>query len=452
MDASFINHLPPELLAIIASFTTDQNAIFLLATVCRYWHNALTGTAVLWTSIDCRSESRTLILLRRSKSKPIDVTIDRARFTLKAVSLVADNAYRIRSMDVNLPPHHLRQVHDFFYCSAPILRIMRLRGREGDFAWSPPPHGPFSQDQLPALKALYLEGYPFDLARSTTMMTNGLTTLVLDNNRHGHHLHHLLEHLEHSKRLEHLSINLPNLNVYGPAPRVVSLPKLREVRMIHSPLALLQHLLLPPSTYLDIRTPSRKNVGENLLPDAWAQDTLLVVFQSRAIESIRMVFSESKCAVLLLGSHLSVLMQAESTLSFRNSFYSYCLDSFQSLPIANTKVLWFAQPPWLPFPGKFLSHSCTRLLLQMRSLQRIILDGSVAQWLVRALEPADGDVPCPNLGDLTVVRRAGHETNLRDGLLALSKQREDRGCPLTSCIGSPGSSDWQEITQLERVI
>ena len=65
MDIPFINRLPPELLVAITTFITDQNTIFQLATVCRHWHDTLTGTATLWTSIDCRSRSRTSILLQR---------------------------------------------------------------------------------------------------------------------------------------------------------------------------------------------------------------------------------------------------------------------------------------------------------------------------------------------------------------------------------------------------
>jgi hypothetical protein len=220
MDAPFVNCLPPELLIAIATFIPDQSAIFRLATVCGCWYNVLTGTPAVWTSIDCRRGSRTAILLQRSKFYPIDVTIDHP-FSPQAVSLVTRHAYRMRSINMNLPSDRFGEIRSLLHTSAPILETMSL----GHIPTSPP-YSSFFRGRFPALRTLRLEGYPFDLARSTPRMTNGLTTLVFNNTQH-HHLRDLLEYLEHCKNLVFLRIDLPNLQGTLPTSRVVSLPNLR---------------------------------------------------------------------------------------------------------------------------------------------------------------------------------------------------------------------------------
>jgi hypothetical protein len=132
------------------------------------------------SEVAVRSESRTAILLQRSKSNPIDVTVD--HFVPGAVSLVANHTHRMRSIEVNLPSGLPEEVRSLLSVLAPILETMRMRGWGVD-SWGParlfPPYGSFFRGQFPTLRTLHLEGHPFDLARSTPMMTNSLTTLVL---------------------------------------------------------------------------------------------------------------------------------------------------------------------------------------------------------------------------------------------------------------------------------
>jgi len=450
MDTSFINRLPPELLVAITTFITNQSTIFRLATVCRCWHDVLTGTAVLWTSINCRSGSRTSILLQRSKSHPIDVIIDRDRFVPEAVSLVADHTHRMRTIDVNLSPRQLEDVRSLLNGLAPILETMRMQGQ-----WEAldrfPPYSSFFQGQFPALRSLHLEGYPFDLARSVPMVTNGLTTLVLYDHRR-HDLPDLLEYLEHCKKLEHLRIDLPDLQGTVPAPRIVSLPRLRELRLARLPLTTLHHLSFPPSANLNIPMRITNHTERYSLAAAWARDGLLRIFELRPIKGIQMVFHESSCTVGLSGSCLAFTEEAEAEPSSHGSFRSDCLDSFQLLPIATTEFLRFVQPPRYPFTGTFRPRSCAQLLLQMPELKQMILDISVAPFFVRTLEPIDGDVPCPKLQALIIIRRAGYKEGLWDSLRALSNRRKDHGCPLACGIGSHGLSDWRKITALKRIV
>ena len=75
----------------------------------------------------------------------------------------------------------------------------------------------------------------------------------------------------------------------------------------------------------------------------------------------------------------------------------------------------------------------------MPALWKITLDTLVAPCFIRALEPDDGDVPCPRLRVLAVIQRVGHEVDVRGILFALSNQRKDLGHPLVWSVPSDRS-------------
>lgn len=166
----------------------------------------------------------------------------------------------------------------------------------------------------------------------------------------------------------------------------------------------------------------------------------------RTIRAIRIALDIFNCVVALSGPYLLFMEIFKIETSRHNSFYSDYLDSFQSLPIPTTEDFRFVRPSWCRFTGILRSQSCTRLLLQLPELKRIVVDASVASCFVRALEPVNGQVPCPKLQVLVVIRREGREAHLRNGLLALSSQRRDHGCPLVCNLGS-GLPNWrQDVT------
>jgi hypothetical protein len=443
MDAPLISRLPPELLIAIATFIPDQSAIFRLATVCGCWYNVLTGTPAVWTSIDCRRGSRTAILLQRSKFYPIDVTIDHP-FSTQAVSLVTHHTSRMRSISVNLSSGQLGEVRFLLKKSARILETMNLGP-----APSNPPCSSFFQGRFPALRTLRLESYPFDLGQSAPAMTNGLTTLVLDNTRH-HHLRDLLEYLEHCKNLVHLRIDLPNLQGTIPTSRVVSLPNLRGLRLVHPPLTL-HHLSFPSSANLNIRSPARGLPGGNSLAKVWAEDGLLKILKSYTIDSAIITLSEFSCLVGLSGPRLSLVEHTTVTTDLRTHFHSDYLDSLQSLPITTVEFLRIAHPPKSLLRGTFRPKSCSRLLQRMPALRRIVLDILVMPFFVRALEPVNGRVLCPKLQDLIVIQRKGLKMDLRNSLFTFSNQRKRHGYPLVCAAGSSGLS-WQDVAHLERIV
>ena len=442
MDSPLINRLPPELLITIATLT-DRSAILRLSTVCRYWRDVITGTPTFWTSIDCRNEPYTSILLQRSKSSPIDVTITN-RYVPAAISLVAKHTHRMRSIDLNLHSRQFKDARPLLKEFAPMLETIRMRPR-GDNSL---PRSSFFQGEFPALRTLHLEGYSFDLTQSAPIITSGLTTLVLDSGQY-HDRRDLFECLEHCKSLLHLRIDLPNLEGTIPASHTVYLPKLRELRSVRSSLSAVRHLSFPPSANLIIEPRVGEYAEAHPLATIWERDGLPQIFELRPIEDIRITFIGTNWVVTLSGPHL--VFAEHVKVNWGN--YSGCLDSLRFLPTITAEVLRFVQPPRCQFPGALQQQSCTRLLRQMPALKHIIMDDSVAWHLIYALAPIDGQVPCPELRSVVVVRREGHRYHLSNlsALSALSDRRKDHGCPIVCNMGSARSPNWWQVTQLETV-
>ena len=443
MDVPFINRLPPELLVAITTFIADQSTTFRLATICRHWHDVLTGTATLWTFINCRTESRTSILLQRSKSSPIDVAIDRTHYVPEAISLVASHTHRIRSIDISFhSPRGLEHFYPLLNGSAPILKSMWMRAPGSLDSPRPYPlYSSFFLGQFPALRTLCLEGYPFDLAQSAPVVTNGLTNLVLCH-RDSHHLRDLLGYLEHCKNLKRLEIELPHLEGVVPTSRIVSLPNLRELVLICPLPSVLCHLSFPPSTDLIAGLGSGNYAEGYQLVDVWTEDRIHHIIESCTIKSVNMTFRGPTCTVRLAGSRFNLRMEAHPDLPRVSSFYSDCLESLQSLPTKTIESFRFARlSPHLlattPQP-----QSCARLLTQMLALEQITLDISVAPSFIHALEPVGEGLLCPKLRELVLIREGNQEVDLRDSLLALSNQRKAHGCPLVHSIKSTTSLDW----------
>ena len=437
MDIPFINRLPPELLVTITTFITDQNTIFQLATVCRHWHDTLTGTATLWTSIDCRSRSRTSILLQRSKSSPIDVTVDRAHYVPEVVPIIASHTHRMRSIHITLSSREFKDLQSLLDGPAPILNEMWIDRWGHHPARSLPLCISSFQGQFPALRILGLSGHPFDFARSASMVTNGLTKLLLQNDQ-SHRLRDLLYYLKHCKNLEYLDIGLPNLQGTVPTSHIVSLPKLRELRLDRFLPAFFHHLSFPPSTDLAIQSMA---LG--------AQDGTPYISESRTIKSIKMKVMDFSCVVRLSGAHLAITEEVCISV-FRSSSsrdsYSDRLDSLQSFPIGTTTFFGFAQLSQPSFVGTPRQQSCTQLLKKMPVLEQIALDISVAPLFIHALEPVNGNLLCPKLRHLTLIQGDDHdEVDLRAGLLYFSNRRKEHGSPLMHTIESYNSSDWWKI-------
>ena len=449
MDVPFINCLPPELLVAITTFITDQNTIFQLATVCRHWHDTLTGAATLWTSIDCRSRSRTSILLQRSKSSPIDVTVDRAHYVPEVVPIIASHTHRMRSIHITLSSRELEDFRSLLDGPAPILNEMWMQGRGHHPTRSLPLCSSSFQVQFPALSVLGLSGYPFDLTQSAPMMTNGLTELIL-HNEHSHRLRDLLDYLEHCKNLKYLDIYLPDLRGDVPAPRTVSLPRLRNLRLLSFPPTAFHHLSFPPSTHLAIQSRRGTYAEGYQSVDIGAQDGLLHIFESRPIKRIEMRVIGSKCVVRLSGSHLALTVTALIILSYPHpsspllsSFRSDFLDTLQPLPLKTTTFFGFAHPSSHSPAGTLRQQSCTQLLTQMPALERIALDVSVAPLFIHALEPVDGGLLCPKLWHLIII--LGENREGVDNLPDFLDRRGERGSPLMYTVESYSSSDWWKI-------
>ncbi|OBZ79878.1 hypothetical protein A0H81_01539 [Grifola frondosa] len=110
MTSSPIHHLPHELLAHIFLFLAHMSPvgkyILRICHVCKHWRAVALSSADLWTSISFHDLDRAQTFLRRSKSRPIQVYLDRKRLPDSTVNILTPHVYRIQSLHVALRNHY----------------------------------------------------------------------------------------------------------------------------------------------------------------------------------------------------------------------------------------------------------------------------------------------------------------------------------------------------------
>ena len=124
-----INKLPPEILALIATFFEPGRLLINATAVCRYWRTALLSFPRVWSRIACSNEKLFKTYLERSKSVPLEVQLPRS-LSRPLASLVPHTS-RLVSLTVSVTgpssfeqlAHHLIKpiptLHEFsiFVCS-----------------------------------------------------------------------------------------------------------------------------------------------------------------------------------------------------------------------------------------------------------------------------------------------------------------------------------------------
>jgi len=70
-----INHLPPEVLALIPSFLADHKDLVFTTHVCRHWRNIIVASPPLWSSLDNETVHKDLVAtyIDRCGGTPLDL-------------------------------------------------------------------------------------------------------------------------------------------------------------------------------------------------------------------------------------------------------------------------------------------------------------------------------------------------------------------------------------------
>lgn len=135
-----VNHLPPEVLALIPSFLTSHKDLVYTTHVCRHWRSAIITSPPLWSSLDNYAMHRDLVAtyMDRCGGTPLDVTFssESDKNTLFLGRIVLHSSH-IRKIHIPcLPWSDIAEISDAFDAPLPLLRDVDLNI---GYDISPPP-------------------------------------------------------------------------------------------------------------------------------------------------------------------------------------------------------------------------------------------------------------------------------------------------------------------------
>ena len=91
-----INKIPPETLALVATFFEPGRQLVNATAVCQYWRATLLSSPRLWNRINCKTRAMFEKYLRRSKSVPLEVQLRNT--SLGMLELLAPHVSRLSSL------------------------------------------------------------------------------------------------------------------------------------------------------------------------------------------------------------------------------------------------------------------------------------------------------------------------------------------------------------------
>ena len=159
-----VNRIPSEILALIPDFWNEygdkkDRDLVALTHVCRAWRKMFISWSTLWTDLDCVGGARTLVYLERSKSLPINISLQTQRFLPSyrpCFEIIPLAIGRLKSLSVRVAPQELQYITSHLSRPAPLLGNLSI---EGGYSHEPHPNltpALFNGD-LSSLRTLDLE-------------------------------------------------------------------------------------------------------------------------------------------------------------------------------------------------------------------------------------------------------------------------------------------------------
>ena len=115
-----VNRIPPEILALVPDFwdkhygSGDQGPIA-LTHACRTWRDVFISRSSLWTDLNCEDRDKTRVYLERTKSLPINLSLDtehRLSPHYPFSDIIPHVIERLGSLTVRAAPGELQDITD----------------------------------------------------------------------------------------------------------------------------------------------------------------------------------------------------------------------------------------------------------------------------------------------------------------------------------------------------
>ena len=270
-----ISMIPPEVLALVPDFWDREDRgqdLVALTHVCKAWRETFTSCSSLWTDLDCVDADKTRAYLKRSKSSPIHLSLNRDRHSFfddpddPFFELAPEVIGRLESLTVKAPPEHFQEITDRLSCPAPLLRRLEI-----DIDYTSEPQrklvlGPALFDgDLSSLRKLHLGSVRTELPWRNMVNLTSFKLCCMPPWEIA--TTQLLDFLESAPRLSEVELYDTGLTYNAQRGRLVSLQYLKKCYVYgwQPSSTFFDHLLIPIGADLTI---------ELDLPHPWVEDHL----------------------------------------------------------------------------------------------------------------------------------------------------------------------------------
>ena len=416
-----INKIPPEILVLIPDFwdTRDRDKdVITLTHVCHAWREIFVSRSSLWTNFDCSDKEKTRVYFERSKSSPINLSLDLSKGIPSHDSffqIIPHATGRLKSLFVKGLTGYVEVFTSHLSHPAPLLECLSIHS-DSPLGYRAPvlPPALFNGD-LSSLRMLCLESVHTELPWRNMI---NLTSLALTHIPSGAvSAGRLLDFFESAPYLEEVKLwsATPKAGIQG--GRLVSLACLKSMDIIaDTPCsALLNHLLIPAGAKLEIRTDrlSSSPIEEHLPRSLdnlknFSDFTAIELYPDKYYQGMKFSGPNGRVNITLRNNRRAELMS----------------EFLAKLDTSKTKRLIIDH-------GYLLSReSLYRALLPMKDLRTLALSKCNFTYTpIRALEPCSSEVMvCPKLEELVLMPHP-RETMSRIivGVTEMAAARASRG-------------------------
>ena len=429
-----INKTPPEILSLIPGYCTKMDGhdkhkhlMTTLTHVCRGWRDVFTSRPLLWTQLDCMDVDKTRAYIQRSKSSPLEITLERSPngkgFTNEALDLIIPHLHRVESLTV---VGIFSGFSGKFRIRMPLLKKLRIINR---FLPKLDDDALFNGD-LSSLHELTLLGV---VMHPSWKHPGNLQVLHLESGSHTYETTQILDLLESAPHLHTVSIRgQVSPSSRAPPGRIVHLSRLKSFCIsTSSPQSfLLPHINIPAGASL-----------ESILSYGGGECPLLDYLPERSpnlenlshITKIRLRLGLEKVQARLSGPSGKLRV----TIDYSGSdFYSLDLMILNSLSpsiLSTTLVLEVSE--YTRFgSGRVEECPIFQTIYSMKGLQKLALDRCDYRTFIRALDPSktpSNIVLCPNMKELVINFALRYADDLQN-TISMVKNRVLRGAKLSS--------------------
>jgi hypothetical protein len=424
-----MNRIPPEILALVPDFwdkhcgSGDQGLIA-LTHVCRIWREVFISRPSLWTDLDCGDGDKTRVYLERSKSLPVNLSLD-TDDCLPSYSLfsgmIPHVIERLGSLTARAPPEELQAITDHLSRPAPLLEKLFICGDPNYNLRSNPVLTPalFNGD-LSSLRKLHLESVYTVLPWRN--MVNLTSFKLARMSSGGATIRQLLDFFESAPHLRKVILKFAAPISAAQNRRLVSLARLErmEITDCGSVSPLLDHLLIPVGARLTIEVD---------LPNPPIKD-----HPPRFLDNLRNLSDFTTIELTGYGSEPQIQFSGPNgkvtmiPITFRVDTTCFMIESLDQFDTSRTEQLTIED-------GSLLSSDLSyRALLPMKQLRTLALRRCEdSDAFVRALHPNMsplGGLICPRLEELAIVLN-GTTLDIT-GVIGVVVARASRGSKLKS--------------------